>query len=504
MSQKIFGYDAKGVLGNADITGKKKAGNSVHGRIFYVGVKGKSTEVVSKLTGIADWQLKRAKKSNADLAQLTSDKGPVWILNAKASKSGNHDGLLDKSPYSIARELMGTLAIRVGAHDLGEIHVQFVSADDEEKLGALVGIEVASYRYCQVSQPKDYPTKAAKFVIKGVNAALLKKAKALGTGINTARHLVNTPAGDLNPTTYASQVKKMFSGIKNIKVEVWSGKRLEKERMGLLQAVGQASDNGPCMIHIKYSPTGKKNKKPYAFVGKGVTFDSGGLDIKPGAGMRLMKKDMGGSASLVGFAQWLQASGSKTACDIYLAVAENSIDERSFRPGDVIRSRNGLTVEIHNTDAEGRLVLADVLEVASSKKGAQSPEMVINLATLTGAMRVGLGTKVAGLFSNNDKIAEKLMKAGQKRGDGLWRMPLIMDYKKTLKTSFADINHCSSSRFGGAISAAVFLSHFINGKPWAHIDMMSWAERAEGPIAEAGGNGQCVQALAEFITGMEK
>jgi len=500
MTQKIFDYDAKGILAKADITGKKKPGSEVYGRLFVLGPKAKKKDVIDQLKSEAlAWHLKRAQKK-APIARFSTDKGPVWIIQPEFKADSEHAGLLEKSPYGLYRDLVGSHINQIKVHELEEVHMEFIDASDEEIIGSLAGIEIGSYKYRSVKQPKDYALKNPKFFIKGVSAAIKKEAIALGTGVNVARHLVNTPPDACNPTDYAKEIKKLFAGIDEIKVETWAGKRLEKENMNLLIAVGKGSDNGPCMVHIKYTPKGKKNKQPYAFVGKGITFDTGGLDIKPSAGMRNMKKDMGGSASLVGFAQWLHASDSKAACDIYLAIAENSIDERAFRPSDIITSRNGLTVEIHNTDAEGRLVLADVLDVAANKTGAQAPEFIVDLATLTGAMRVGLGIKVAGLFSNNDSIADALIKSGQRMSDGLWRMPLLMEMKSALKSNFANISNCAISPFGGAITAAIFLSKFIGDKPWIHIDMMAWTEISDGALSESGGNGQVVQALADFVT----
>jgi leucyl aminopeptidase len=189
--------------------------------------------------------------------------------------------------------------------------------------------------------------------------------------------------------------------------------------------------------------------------------------------------------------------------DIYLALAENMVDARSFRPSDVMTARNGMQVEIHNTDAEGRLVLADVLDVAVTQQGADEPEMVIDVATLTGAIKVALGAELAGLFSNDDRLAEDLNRAGQAAGDLNWRMPMYGRYTSGMSTPFADIVNAVDG-FGGAITAALFLEKFTRQKSWAHLDIYGWNDKATGPYTFAGGNGQAVQCLAQFLTDRAK
>lgn len=274
--------------------------------------------------------------------------------------------------------------------------------------------------------------------------------------------------------------------------------RLKKEKMGLHVAVGQAASQEPHLVHIQYR-NGGKSQKPYAFVGKGITFDAGGLDIKPSQGMRLMKKDMGGSASVAGTALWVANAQPKINCDFYFAIAENAVGTESFRPSDVITARNGLSVEIHNTDAEGRLVMADALTLATEKK----PQLVIDIATLTGAIKHGLGGNTPGLFSNSDNLAESLLKTGQKRGDVFWRMPLVPEEKLRLRSDVADLVNATNG-YGGAITAALFLEHFVNGVPWAHFDIYAWVDSATGVYGASGGSGQIVQAMTLFLEEQEK
>ena len=310
--------------------------------------------------------------------------------------------------------------------------------------------------------------------------------------MNMARFLVDLPPNALNPKTYSEALEGVFSKAKNTKVTTWNMTRLKKEKMGLHIGVGQAAEEKPCLVHIQYRNGGKS--QPLAFVGKGITFDSGGLDLKPASGMRLMKKDMGGSASVVGLAYWLTQSQLKLNCDFYLALAENSVSDESFRPGDILTARSGKTVEIHNTDAEGRLVLADALSVATEKK----PEFVLDIATLTGAIKYGLGANTPGLFSNSDNLAETLLRSGQSMGDVVWRMPLVPEERSRLRSEVADVVNCTDG-FGGAITAALFLEMFTNNVPWAHLDIYAWNDSAKGPFRARGGSGQIVQLLSHFL-----
>jgi len=333
-----------------------------------------------------------------------------------------------------------------------------------------------------------------------VSAGVLKQAAALGRSVNFARHLVNLPPNDLNPPAYADAIKKLFAKSKTVSVEVWDEKRLKKEKLELMLAVGQGSATPPRLVKLRYRPTGAKGSKDprIVFVGKGITFDSGGLDIKPSAAMRLMKKDMGGSASVLGLAYWLESSGIKDNVDFYLALAENAIGSRSFRPGDIYTTRKGLSIEIDNTDAEGRLVLADALTIALEDC---EPEYLIDLATLTGAGKVALGTELASLFATDDAFLKELLKSAQETEDLSWPMPLWEKYDSMYKSSFADWANSGAGGFGGAITAALFLKKFVDPSKvkWAHYDIYGWKDGADGPFSDKGGNAQCVQALAHWL-----
>ncbi len=451
-----------------------------------------------------EWQTDSLLGQDKEIVYFSGRKGPVWILRPRTGRHLGHWGLMNESPYTWSRDMIGSMAGYFKAHQLKSVLIEFSNTTADQELGALTGLEMGAYQFRETfenktsSLPKIYLSK-----LDGkIDAKLIKEAKARGAAINLARHLVNLPPNELNPSTFKKYVSQIKWG-RNTKVEIWNEARLKKEKCGLLLGVGQGSPNPPCLIHIRYRPLKKSGKagsvKPIAFVGKGITFDTGGLDLKPSAGMRLMKKDMGGAASILGLATWVSQSQIEKPCDFYLALAENSVDGLSFRPSDILTSRSGLQIEIDNTDAEGRLVLADALDVAVTQKGPHEPEQVINVATLTGAIKVALGVDFGGLFCNDDGLADQLLKASQKSGDHLWRMPLPEKYFSSLSSPFADFKN-SSEGFGGAITAALFLQRFVRGKKWAHLDIYAWADKASGAISGSGGNGQSVQCLIDFLS----
>ncbi len=468
------------------------------------------TEVLKGVTEA--WQNTMVSNRSVESLFLQTRRAPVWIVRPKNSvvgkssalispKKTHHQGLLDQSPYTKMRDRVGTLwsSLR-DTEGLKHLGIFFHGCSEEEILGALTAMDIASYRFTHLAKSQSL-LPPFKVTLHGVSPKTLDAAKAIAESVNLARHLVNLDAAKLNPATYSRFVSHWFKGSKNISVEVWGPARVLKEKMNLHYGVGQGAVAQSHMVHLKYRPKGKNRlAKPLAFVGKGVTFDTGGLDLKPASGMRLMKKDMGGSASVVGIAHWLVESQSDVACDLYLALAENAVDKESFRPGDVLTARNGMTVEIHNTDAEGRLVMADVIDVAQGTTAAQRPMALIDLSTLTGAMRVAVGAEIAGLFANHDGLADLALKSGAASGDPSWRLPLWDSYKVQLRSSFADLANSSDNGLGGAISAALFLQKFIKDDlPWLHFDFNGWNDRPAGAFADVGGNGQTVQMMIHLL-----
>lgn len=285
------------------------------------------------------------------------------------------------------------------------------------------------------------------------------------------RDLVNTPAADMMPKNIGDSAQVLadrFDGqLKQI-----IGDDLLTENYPTIHAVGRASINQPRLIDLTW---GNKNHPKITLVGKGVCFDSGGLDLKPAAGMRNMKKDMGGSAHVLGLAHLIMSHDLPVNLRVLIPAVENAVSNNAMRPGDVLTTRSGLTVEIDNTDAEGRLVLCDALTEADQ----DSPELIIDFATLTGAMRVALGTELPGFFSTCNEVAAGISNAGDKISDPVWRMPLYQPYNDLFKSTLADMSNCSSTPFGGAITAALYLQKFVGKETsWVHFDVMAFNVRA--------------------------
>jgi leucyl aminopeptidase len=456
---------------------------------------GRLAKLPAAVLSKAPSSIKSKLKKGDSIVKWSGSQGPIFVVQTKIVDPANHYGLFSPSPYAMARDLAGTCSRQLT--DQVQVQFHFYGDCEDEFVGACVGLDMGQYRF------KDYwpevRGKSPKLVIQSKfkgQKALVQQASLLAHGVNLSRFLVDCPPNVLGPEDYAKTLQGLFAKKGKTKVTTWGLARLKKEGMGLHVAVGQGAEQEPQMVHVEYRGGGKT--QPIAFIGKGITFDSGGLDIKPAAGMRLMKKDMGGSASVAGLAYWVIHSGLKLNCDFYFAIAENAVDAKSFRPSDVLSSRHGLTVEIDNTDAEGRLVLADVMAVAAERK----PRQLIDVATLTGAIKYGLGANTPGMFCNDDNFAEALLRSGQERGDVFWRMPLIPEERARLKSEVADVVN-STNGYGGAVTAALFLEMFTAGIPWAHFDIYAWTDSARGPYATSGGSGPLVQALAQYLSWQE-
>lgn len=440
-----------------------------------------------------------AGSATALLRVAESPAGVNLLVSPLAPNDPETDLRLKARPASRVRDAMGSMVSMLERLEVetAEVHFDF---GGEELDAAILGLEIALYRYKRVIKGDDPKLRfSLKSKGKALGAKQLGAGVALGQGVNLARHLVNLPPNELNPVSYADFAQEFFRGLKNIKVEVWDEKRLRQENMNLHYAVGQGSEYPPRLVRLRYQPPGAAKRAPVAFVGKGITFDTGGLDIKPSSGMRLMKKDMGGSASVLGLMYWAALSGVKVAVDAYLPLAENAVSGQAFHPSDVITSRSGQTIEIHNTDAEGRLVLADSLDLAVTQK--EKPRFLIDVATLTGAIKVALGSQLAGLFSNNPKLRDSLAAAGLEAGDLTWPMPLFQRYRSQMNSPFADMVNAIDG-FGGAVTAALFLEKFVKDVPWAHFDIYAWKDSAEGCWLESGGSGQSIMGLAAWLEGL--
>jgi leucyl aminopeptidase len=366
--------------------------------------------------------------------------------------------------------------------------------------GAL-GVRLAAYRFDRY-RTKEKPEKKPTLTTVQIATADIAAAEAadgplkgLADGVVFARDLVSEPANVLFPVEFAARVKKLES--LGLAIEVLGEADMAKLGMGSLLGVGQGSVRESQLVVIQWKGAADPNAQPVAFVGKGVCFDTGGISIKPADGMEEMKGDMGGAAAVAGLMQVLAARRARVNAVGILGLVENMPDGAAQRPGDVVTSLSGQTIEVINTDAEGRLVLADALWYCQDRF---KPRFMIDLATLTGAIIIALGNDYAGLFSNNDELAENLLAAARASGEGLWRLPLPGSYEKQIDTAVADVKN-TGGRPAGSITAALFLQRFVNGLPWAHLDIAStaWKKPPSGPTTPEWATGFGVRLLDQLV-----
>jgi len=349
-----------------------------------------------------------------------------------------------------------------------------------------LGFGLGSYRFDRYKSEK-LPA-ATLMIPRDADGTDIKRQLA---GVFLARDLINTPTNDMGPV----QLEAAFRGLAahyKAETSIIIGDDLLKENFPLVHTVGRASADAPRLLELRW---GKKGHRKVTLVGKGVCFDTGGLDIKPAASMLLMKKDMGGAANVMGLALMIMDAKLKVDLRVIIPVVENAISSNAFRPGDIYRSRKGLTVQIDNTDAEGRLILADALAYADEEE----PELLIDMATLTGAARVALGPDVPPFFTDDANLAHDLTEASLETDDPLWRLPLYSGYEKDIRTKFADITNAPAGGMAGAITAALFLKRFVSkAKSWVHFDIYGWAQ-SERPHSPGGGEAQAIRALFHHI-----
>jgi leucyl aminopeptidase len=320
---------------------------------------------------------------------------------------------------------------------------------------------------------------------------IVDEANQFIQAIFLVRDMINTPASDMMPEHMSALVKSVASEF-NASFSEIVGDDLLTQNYPTIHAVGRASIHTPRLLDLRW---GQKQHPKVTLVGKGVCFDSGGLDLKPSAAMRNMKKDMGGAAHVMGLARLIMSHNLPIQLRVIIPSVENAVSSNAFRPGDVLTTRKGLTVEVDNTDAEGRLVLCDALSEACNDQ----PELILDFATLTGACRVALGTELPGFFSTDAKVATDLMSAGTATEDPVWQLPLHQPYRALLKSNIADLSNCASTPFGGAITAALYLNEFIeNDIPWVHFDVMAWNNRVL-PGRPVGGEAMGIRAAFEML-----
>lgn len=331
-----------------------------------------------------------------------------------------------------------------------------------------------------------------KILWSGKHETMLRTGMVIGESINLARKLVNEPPNEIYPETFARMAEQVARD-DGIECEVWDEQRLIQERCGSLLAVGRASRKSPRLVLLHYNG-GRPEEAPLALVGKGVTFDSGGLSIKPTDGMKTMKCDMAGAATVLASVSAIARLELPINVIGAVGLVENMLGGDAFRVGDVLKARSGKTIEVLNTDAEGRLVLADVLDVVAEKK----PARIIDLATLTGACCVALGLDVAGVMSNEDSWCHAILTNAKTVGEPAWQLPMFPEYGEQIRSDIADIKNTGEGRWGGAITAAKFLEEFVRDIPWVHLDIAGPAYyESPKPWLETGGTGAFVRTLVE-------
>jgi leucyl aminopeptidase len=347
---------------------------------------------------------------------------------------------------------------------------------------------LAGYRFDRYAES---PVPKAELVAPdGVDAARLE---TIAAGESLARDLINTPASDMGPDELEAAARGLAEAY-GASIAVTSGDALLPANFPMIHTVGRASPRAPRLIDMSWGTEGPR----LTLVGKGVCFDTGGLNLKPGASMGLMKKDMGGAANVLGLARMIMASGMAVQLRVLIPAVENAVSGAAFRPGDILTSRKGLTVEINNTDAEGRLVLADALALADETP----PDLIVSMATLTGAARVAVGPDIAPFYTDHDADAASLSAAADRVRDPVWRMPFWAPYEKMIEPGIADLDNAPSGGFAGSITAALFLRRFVTETPrYMHFDIYGWTPNA-APGRPKGGAGQGIRALFDALPGM--
>jgi leucyl aminopeptidase len=363
------------------------------------------------------------------------------------------------------------------------------------------GFVLGSYQFLKYKGDGDASRLAEVDIIGRSSArveAALERGSTIAGAVTWARDMVNEPSGAKSPAAFAAAARTLLRG-KGVTVKVMTEAELKAEGLGGVLGVGQGSGNPPRLVKATYTPQGKKGS--IAFVGKGVVFDSGGLSLKTSSGMETMKTDMSGAAAVLAAMSVLKALDIKTKVTAYVPMVENMPSGTAIRPGDVLKIRNGKTVEVLNTDAEGRLILADGLALAAEDR----PDAVVDVATLTGACLVALGDKIAGLMGNRDTWNDQVQAAADAVGEPVWPLPLPKEYRKLLDSEVADLRNISTGSYGGALTAALFLAEFVDGVPWAHLDIAGPARAGgdDGYLVK-GGTGFAVRTLVELADRFKK
>ncbi len=427
-----------------------------------------------------------------------SETAHAWArLNEYKASSGsvialpNSEGKIEHALIGLGNEPLrnsGRFWAANGAGKLPEGNYSIVSGIDTRDLEeAALGWLLESYVFDKYKSLS--PNKACLIAPKGIDA---DKIEAIAKGEYLTRDLINTSSAQMGPEEL-EQATRSLAHEHGAEICVVESDALLDQNFPLIHTVGRASDRAPRLIDLKWGDAGPK----LTLVGKGVCFDTGGLNIKPSSSMGLMKKDMGGAATVLGLAHMIMALGLRVQLRVLIPAVENSISGSAFRPGDVLTARNGKTIEINNTDAEGRLVLADALAYGAE----YSPDLMISMATLTGAARVAVGPDLAPFYTDNDEHADALSRGAALVKDPVWRMPFHAPYEKMIEPAIADLDNAPSGGFAGSITAALFLRRFAGNTPYMHFDIYGWNPSA-APARPKGGVGQGARAVLEALPQM--
>jgi leucyl aminopeptidase len=440
------------------------------------------------------------------LPSSTTDAGPNLQLVTKDELPQRLQDLSDADQQWVARQGFTGASGQVAWLDNGDALIGFSGTYDLSTLGALpfklpegqyrlasevpflalLGWGLGSYQFSRYKASEREPA----LLILPDDADSVELIHTV-TATNLTRDLINTPAQDMAPSHLQAEVEALAETF-GAAVNTTLGDELLDLECGAIHAVGRAADDPPRLMDLTW---GNPEHPKITLVGKGVTFDSGGLNMKPASGMRQMKKDMGGAAIALGLAYLIMAQGLPIRLRVLIPAAENAVSGNAFRPGDILNTHKGLTVEIDNTDAEGRLLLCDALSMAASEK----PELIVDYATLTGAARGAVGAEIAAMFCNDDELARSLTALGQAEDDTVWPMPLHPGYDYMLNSNVADLVNSAASPYAGAITAALFLQRFVDATPWVHFDVMAFNIRKR-PGRPEGGEAMALRSIFRHLS----
>jgi len=443
---------------------------------------------------------------------FTGTKGKMFAFNMPDGSEIFAYGMGEKSKvtFESLRRLGANICTKT-SHFYSHVSIDLdgfiIKAKIEESLSALIeGFELANYKFDKYISKKTEPTLSKVTLDSKEKKTKQKKAQAaidatliVTDAIKFGRDLVNEPPNVLNSETYAKLIEKDVKKLKRVKAKILGNPELKKEKMGLFLSVNAGSAFGARLVHLTYTPSKVTSKtKHIALVGKGLTFDTGGYSLKPAASIINMKFDMAGSATMYAAFKALAGSNANVKITCILGMTDNAINSKATLPDSIITARNGKTVEVLNTDAEGRLVLADCLDYACDQK----PDAIIDCATLTGAVLVSLGHEVCGLMGNDQKMMDKMLKSAKAQDEYLWQLPVIEEFHTDMKSPVADLKNIGGSRFGGSSKAAAFLSNFIkNDIPWSHLDIAG-AGDSQGHLPycpKKGASGLMVRTVFDFV-----